>query len=666
MPAASNNPVLLDADRLLAELVAVGVFDPARGRAAAAEFAAEYPANTDPAVLADFLVQQGLLSTYQAELATGGGASRLVVGPFVLIEPVSGGAWGVVYAGLCRTDRSRHAVRVLPARIQWATGEAKRQLAATADAPHPAVVPLVSVDDSPAGQFLAWPYAEGETLDHSVERVGPLTPVDAARVFGDLADGLAACHAAGVPHGYVQPSSVLLGADRRPRLLNLGLGAVLAENPTAEPSAGDTAPAEQIDYLAPETLDDPTARTPAADAYALGCTLYYALTGRPPFPDPSAVQKAVGHRTLAPPSVRSLNPRVPVRMAGTIERLMSKSPADRPDDLRRVRTELRVSAGLTDDPLPTDPTWRADTPAEPMPNAVTEPAAGFTLPPRVRPRQGGDGAIDFDQLDPTPAAAAAEEWNERGEWQPEPGQPEQFATLTPAPAPAPAELIPPPKPPAQKSSRIHLPTSGAAVSDPASQPKSQLAPPPPSSRLTSLPMPVSVGGAAPPPNAPVVRPPVGLPDPPLFARSPVRAARSLMFWKKPPDAVLLSVFGPPEVAPGQRFQVLVYASLADAFVGVSTLCRAVHAGTDLLGVGYIDRPVPPGTAVGLHLALTSAGVSRSLLEFTWTGQTQPKSFELVVPWESPPGLTAGALSAGIAGQRAGTVPLHLVIRPRSG
>ena len=650
MPPSSDNPVLADTDRLLAELADVGVIDPARGRAAAAEFAAESPANTDPAALADFLALQGVLSTYQAELAAGGGAGRLVVGPFVLVEPVGGGTLGVVYAAVSRADRSRHAVRVLPGNTTWALGKAKRRLAAFGGAaPHPTVVPLVAVDTSPAGQFLAWPFADGETLDHSVERVGPLPPADAARVFADLADGLAACHAAGVAHGYVRPASVLLGADRQPRLLGLGVGAVLADNP----SAGDSVSADQVDYVAPETLGNPAARPPAADAYALGCTLYYALTARPPFSDPSAAEAAVVHRTLVPP-VRSLNPQVPPRMAGVIDRLMSRSPGDRPADLGRVAVELRAAAGLAADP-PADPAWRADTPPEPQPAAVTEPVT--LLSPRTRDRDGEEGAIDFDL--PPAAADGQIKW---GVGQPEPARSEQFVDLTPAPAaaPAPAELGAPLPPP--KSSRIHLPTSGAAVPDPAAPPKSQLAPPP-SSRLTALRAPVHVAGAAPPPDTPVVRPPVVVPDPPPFVRAP---ARGLLFWKKRPDAVLLSVFGPPEVAPGQRFQVQVYASRAESFVGVSTLCRAMHAGTDLLGVGYVDRPVPPGTAVGLHLAVTNAGVSRSLLEFTWTGQTQPKAFELVVPWESPPGLTAGELSAGIAGQRAGTVPLQFVIRPRSG
>ena len=151
-----------------------------------------------------------------------------------------------------------------------------------------------------------------------------------------------------------------------------------------------------------------------------------------------------------------------------------------------------------------------------------------------------------------------------------------------------------------------------------------------------------------------------------MTRSPMKAARSLLFWKAHADAVMLSVFGPPTIAPGQRVQFLVYAHLPEAFDGVATLCRAVHTGADLLGVGYIDRPVPRGTEVGLHLALANAGVARSLINFPWTGQTQPRTFEVFVPWESPPGLASGVVSAGVADARAAAVPLHFVVLPRSG
>jgi hypothetical protein len=129
--------------------------------------------------------------------------------------------------------------------------------------------------------------------------------------------------------------------------------------------------------------------------------------------------------------------------------------------------------------------------------------------------------------------------------------------------------------------------------------------------------------------------------------------------------VQISVFGPPQIAPGQRVQFLVYAHLPEAFEGVSTLCRALNVGADLLGTGYIDRPVPRETEVGIHMALANAGVAKSLINISWTGQTLPRTFDVFVQWESPTGVTSGIVSIGIGQERVGAIPIHFVVLPRS-
>ena len=66
----------------------------------------------------------------------------------------------------------------------------------------------------------------------------------------------------------------------------------------------------------------------------------------------------------------------------------------------------------------------------------------------------------------------------------------------------------------------------------------------------------------------------------------------------------------------------------------------------------------------MHLALTYAGVAKSLVKFTWIGQTQPRTFEVFVPWESPAGLASGVVTAGIDKTMVASIPLHFVIPPR--
>jgi hypothetical protein len=162
------------------------------------------------------------------------------------------------------------------------------------------------------------------------------------------------------------------------------------------------------------------------------------------------------------------------------------------------------------------------------------------------------------------------------------------------------------------------------------------------------------------------RPAVEIPPPPAFDTAAARAARSVLFWKKPTDAVQLSVFGPLEVAPNQRVRVLVYAHVPDAFGGVATLCRALNPDAELLGGGYIQQLVPRDTPVQLHMSVGNGVVPKPLLDFTWTGQTLPRSFELVFPLESPDGWVTGKVAAGIQKQKVAEVAFQVGVRGRTG
>ena len=97
---------------------------------------------------------------------------------------------------------------------------------------------------------------------------------------------------------------------------------------------------------------------------------------------------------------------------------------------------------------------------------------------------------------------------------------------------------------------------------------------------------------------------------------------------------------------------------------VATLCRAMRSDSELLGAGYLEVPVRRGIEVSLHMALAFAGVAKSMRDITWIGQTQLQTFEVFVPWESPPGLASGVVTAGIEKTMVASIPLHFVIPNR--
>jgi serine/threonine protein kinase len=614
MPAVATSPTAT-ADRLLAGLVGVAALDGEQAALARTEFLAACP-DGDATLLADHLVQHGLLTSFQAERALLDGPDTLELGRYVLVEPIGSGSVGTTYRAADRSTRERYAVRVLPLRSTWRTLQARRRLEVFAAVPaHPAVVPFADVDSAAGRHYLAWPWADGVTFDRLVLRNGPFAPAEACRHFAELADGLHTLHAAGIPHGLIRPKSLLLGHDRQPRLLDLGVGGILADNVADERSMVDTmalasGSAAMIDYTAPETLLDPTAGSPAADAYSFGCTLYFALTGQPPFPDERLADKVIGHQHRSPVPVRTHNPAVPPQLADLVDRLMRKAADERPADFADVRAELRAIADLPElaAEVPTSKTFRT-VKAEAL-AALGDSVAVSSAYTRRADLPPASDVVDFDDVPYRPP--------------PHPVEPDDDED-TPAPLPPPKTA--PPPPPKIEQRMI------AADADP---------------RPTSHSRKVEI------------------PSPPAFDSAAARAARSVLFWKKPTDAVQLSVFGPLALVPGQRARLLVYAHLPDAFGGVATLCRALHPDAELLGSGYVQRLVPRDSVVQLHLTVPGGSVPKPLVEFTWVGQTQPRSFEVTFPQGCAVGETTGRLSAGWQKQKVAEVDFRLHVAAAGG
>jgi serine/threonine protein kinase len=107
-----------------------------------------------------------------------------------------------------------------------------------------------------------------------------------------------------------------------------------------------------LDCLSPEAIVEPSHRSIRGDQYSLGCTLYFALTGRYPFPDGNAFEKMAAHQTAQPTPVADINPAVPPPLARILERLMQKSPELRYNDCNELIEALHGLARQTAEYVP--------------------------------------------------------------------------------------------------------------------------------------------------------------------------------------------------------------------------------------------------------------------------------------------------------------------------
>jgi serine/threonine protein kinase len=142
-----------------------------------------------------------------------------------------------------------------------------------------------------------------------------------------VAAALHTAHQHGLVHRDVKPGNVLVTPEGVAKLSDLGLAGPLQGGAEADPRFGRIV--GTADYLSPDHIEAPWNPTPAWDIYSLGCTLYYAVTGKVPFPGGTAADKIRGHLELRPLDPRRLNPRLSDAFVEVLADMMAKSAAER-------------------------------------------------------------------------------------------------------------------------------------------------------------------------------------------------------------------------------------------------------------------------------------------------------------------------------------------------
>lgn len=307
-----------------------------------------------PEALAERLRAAGVLTQFQANKLIAGRWQGLVVGPYQLLCPVARGGSGIVYlARDTRRPAGESTPRVVALKVlspQRAKDEprtlARFQREMTIGRqipPHPHLIRTFDSGESGGVHYVALSYAPGKTVRAAVTAEGPLSVPRTTRAFADVARGLHAAHAAGFIHRDVKPSNVVLSSTGRGTLLDFGFALRRGETPTAadaEVIGGRGYTLGTADYLPPEQATNAVAVGAETDIYSLGCSLYFTLAGRPPFPGTSTRDKIRMHQTVDPLPLVSLNAAVPAELSAVIGWLMNKRPEERPQSAEMVADEL--------------------------------------------------------------------------------------------------------------------------------------------------------------------------------------------------------------------------------------------------------------------------------------------------------------------------------------
>ena len=264
------------------------------------------------------------------------------------------GGMGAVFSGVDTRLGRQVAVKVLsPDHVASASSldRFRNEARAAARLDHPNIARVfyvggrgVAEDDSRSPlPFIVFEFVEGTNLRELIRRDGP-QPVAAAVSYGlQIAAALRHTAAAGVVHRDIKPSNIIVGDGGLAKLVDLGLARKTEPEATHELTVAGTT-LGTFDYISPEQAKDPRLVDVRSDLYSLGCTLYHALAGRPPYPEGTMLQKLLDHQDNVVPDVRDARPQVPDGLAELIRRMMAPRPDDRPQSPEEVLARLDAEA----------------------------------------------------------------------------------------------------------------------------------------------------------------------------------------------------------------------------------------------------------------------------------------------------------------------------------
>ncbi|HZZ79171.1 MAG TPA: protein kinase [Gemmataceae bacterium] len=292
---------------------------------------------TSVAALLELIVQSKLLTRYQADRIEAGTTRGLILGSYRVLDRLGTGGMGVVFLAEHLHLRRPVAIKMLPLYAGTETNGAVlsrffAEIRVVAQLQHPNIVWAIDTGelpgdgpDAPALYYHVMEYVPGKDLENLVDSDGPLTLLRACDLTYQIASALVEADKHHLVHRDIKPSNILVTPEGQAKLLDFGLARSTHHRHTQQGIILGT-----VDYLAPEQARDASAVDIRADIYSLGGTLYWALTGKVPFPSDAPLYQQVANRMLQPPP--NLNHErfdIPVNFSAILARMMATKPEDR-------------------------------------------------------------------------------------------------------------------------------------------------------------------------------------------------------------------------------------------------------------------------------------------------------------------------------------------------
>ena len=344
-----------------------------------------------------------------------------------ILNELGAGGMGTVYKAHDQLMDRVVAVKVVSPHLTAKASALARfwkEVLAAAKLEHVNIVRAYDAGEAGGSQFLVMEFVEGTSLDRLVTKKGPLSVPMACAFTRQAAQGLQHAAEKGMTHRDIKPQNLLVTKKGQVRILDFGLARFVSTEDADEnaptqrlPFGAGKAPVDASvtnpnllmgtpDYLSPEQAKNSHDVDPRSDIYSLGCTLYFLLTGKPPFAGATTlIDKLVAHTEQAPSPIREERFEVSEGLAAVLAKMMAKNKEDRYQTAKEAADALapytRADAGAKEDaakepvfevvdavvvtPVPPAPVLSTE-PVEPL-AFDTDPQRGPTLAEVARPKK---------------------------------------------------------------------------------------------------------------------------------------------------------------------------------------------------------------------------------------------------------------------------------------
>ena len=255
-----------------------------------------------------------------------------MLGHYVLEELIGGGGMGVVFRSTDTRLNRIVAIKVLTYRdgkVKEIVRRFQQEAQSAAQLAHENIAQVYDVGEHNGWNYIAFEYVDGQNIRDSVIRDGPLPVATAISYAMQASEALNHACDRDVVHRDVKPSNLIVTQEGQVKLVDMGLARLHQVESSDEDLTESGMTLGTFDYISPEQGQDPRSADIRSDLYSLGCSLYYMLTGKAPFPHGTALQKLLHHASDMPPDPRVHRDNLPDELVGVLNKLLAKKPSQR-------------------------------------------------------------------------------------------------------------------------------------------------------------------------------------------------------------------------------------------------------------------------------------------------------------------------------------------------